>query len=111
MPANPTPLIHDQRIRRVRGETYLTDKSGYNCLFAASTVCAVVASGEHIDWLPSGSRLTRRMQCWIEALSFSTSPSAMSASSPGSVGTIKDRQAPFCETSVGTIGLGRCGGW
>ena len=40
----PTPLIHDQRIRRVREETYLTDKSGYNRLFAASTVCAVVAS-------------------------------------------------------------------
>ena len=84
----PTPLIHDQRIRRCVSETYLTDKSGYNCSFAASTVCRV---SEHIDWffwlLPSPGAWR-----WIVPVP----SSAMSASSSGSVGTIHWQRSTSC---------------
>ena len=60
---------------------------------------------EHIDWLLWLPRLTRRMQCWIEAL-VQYLPSAMSASSPGSVWhTIKEIDKRRLQTSVGTIEL------
>ncbi|RWT27065.1 ISL3 family transposase, partial [Aeromonas caviae] len=64
----PTPLIHDQRIRRVR-ERDLFDRQVWLQLPVRRVDCLRCGRvSEHIDWLPSGSRLTRRMQCWIEAL-------------------------------------------
>ena len=64
----PTPLITTNVSAGCVSETYLTDKSGCNCLFAASTVCAVVASVNISTGSPLAPALTRRMQCWIEAL-------------------------------------------
>ena len=67
----------------------------------------MVASGEHIDWLPSGSCLTRRMRCWIEALVQYLPIRHVSQLTGVGWHTIRgDRQAPFADHGVGTIELG-----
>ena len=82
----------------------MTDKSGYNCLFAASTVCAVVAS-VNISTGSSGSRLTRRMQCWIEALVQYLPIRHVSQLTGVGWHTIKEIDKRRLQTSVGTIEL------
>ena len=101
----------DQRIRRVR-ERDLFDRQVWlqSACFAASTVCAVVASVNISTGSPLAPRLTRRMQCWIEAL-VQYLPSAMSASSLGSVGIIKEIDKAVCRPVWHHQLWGRCGGW
>ncbi|GJA65925.1 hypothetical protein KAM351_45360 [Aeromonas caviae] len=61
---------------------------------------------EHIDWLPSGSRLTRRMQCWIEALVQYLPIRHVSQLTGVGWHTIKEIDKRRLQTSVGTIELG-----
>ena len=60
----------------------------------------------NISWLPSGSRLTRRIQCWIEALV--PVPPIRHVSQLTGVGwhTIKEIDKRRLQTGVGTIELG-----
>ena len=64
----PSPLIHDRRIRMVR-ERDLFDKTLWLQVPVRRVDCLCCGRvSEHIDWLPSGSRLTQRLQAWIETL-------------------------------------------
>ena len=67
----------------------------------------MVASGEHIDWLPSGSPYSPgRMQCWIEALVQYLPIRHVQASLPGRLVHHQEIDKRRLQTSVGTIGLG-----
>ena len=102
----PTPLIHDQRIRRVR-ERDLFDRQVWLQLPVRRVDCLRCGRvGEHIDWLPSGSRLTRRMQCWIEALVQYLPIRHVSQLTGVGWHTIKEIDKRRLQTSVGTIELG-----
>ena len=96
-----TPLIHDQRIRGCVSETYLTDKSGYNCLFRCVDCLRCGRVSEHIDWLPLAPASPGACSAGLKRL-FSTSPSFMSASlHRGRLHHQGDRQAPFCRPARG----------
>ena len=102
----PTPLIHDQRIRRVR-ERDLFDRQVWLQLPVRRVDCLRCGRvSEHIDWLPSGSRLTRRMQCWIEALVQYLPIRHVSQLTGVGWHTIKEIDKRRLQTSVGTIELG-----
>ena len=64
----PAPLVHDYRIRKVRDRDLLDKRvllhvpvRRVDCLQCGRTT-------EAIDWLPARSRLTARLQAWVEAL-------------------------------------------
>ena len=64
----PSPLIHERRIRQVRDRDLLDQRvllqlpvRRVDCL-----CCGRVT--ERIDWLEPASRLTRRMQTWLLSL-------------------------------------------
>ena len=64
----PSPLIHDRRIRHVRDRDLLDQRvqlqvpvRRVDCL-NCGRVC------EHIDWLEPASRLTQRLRAWVETL-------------------------------------------
>lgn len=66
--AQPSPLIHERRIRQVRDRDLLDQRvllqvpiRRVDCL-----TCGRVT--ERIDWLAPASRLTRRLQLWLEGL-------------------------------------------
>ena len=99
-------MIHDQRIRRVR-ERDLFDRQVWLQLPVRRVDCLRCGRvSEHIDWLPSGSRLTRRMQCWIEALVQYLPIRHVSQLTGVGWYTIKEIDKRRLQTSVGTIELG-----
>ena len=106
----PTPLIHDQRIRRVRERDLFDRQVWFTTACSPRRLSALWSRPVNISTGSSGSRLTRRMQCWIEAL-VQYLPSAMSASSPGSVGTPSGSTSAVCRPVWAPSNLGRCGGW
>jgi len=64
----PSPLIHDQRIRMIRDRD-LFDKSVWVRLPIRRIDCLCCGTvTEHIDWLPTQSRITLRLRAWVETL-------------------------------------------
>ena len=103
MPAT-TPLIHDQRICRVRERDLFDRQERYTACSPRRLFCAVVASVN----ISTGSlwlRLTRRMQCWIEALVQYLPIRHVSQLTGVGWHTIKEIDKRRLQTSVGTIEL------
>ena len=103
----PTPLDPTTNVSAgCVSETHLTDKSGYKPPVRRVDCLRCGRVSEHIDWLPSGSRLTRRMQCWIGVCSVPPHPPCQPALTGVGWHTIKEIDKHRLQTSVGTIELG-----
>ena len=87
-------------------ETYLTDKSGYNCLFAASTVCAVVASVNISTGSPLAPASPGACSAGLKRLVQYLPIRHVSQLTGVGWHTIKEIDKRRLQTSVGTIELG-----
>lgn len=62
-------LIHERRHRRVRDRDWLDRRVWLEVPIRRLDCCHCGARAtEHLSWLDAGSRLTRRLQAWVEAL-------------------------------------------
>ena len=64
----PSPLIHDRRVRAVRDRDLLDKRVELRIPVRRVDCLGCGRVTEHIDWLSQGSRLTRRMEAWVDAL-------------------------------------------
>ena len=64
----PSPLIHDRRVRSVRDRDLLDKRVELRIPIRRLDCLGCGRVTEHIDWLSQGSRLTRRMEAWVDAL-------------------------------------------
>src|SRR5690606_14509895 len=64
----PSPLIHDRRIRRVRDRDLFDQRVLLQVPVRRVDCLSCGRVTERIDWLEPTSRLTRRMQAWILGL-------------------------------------------
>lgn len=64
----PSPLIHDRRVRIVRDRDLFEQRVRLQVPIRRVDCLNCGRASEHIDWLPSGSRITQRLQTWVEAL-------------------------------------------
>lgn len=63
-----SPLIHDRRIRMIRDRDLLDQRLQLRVPVRRVDCLSCGRATEQIDWLLPGSRLTRRLGAWIEAL-------------------------------------------
>ncbi len=63
-----SPLIHDRRIRMIRDRDLLDQRVQLRVPVRRVDCLSCGRATEQIDWLLPGSRLTRRLGAWIEAL-------------------------------------------
>ncbi len=64
----PCPLVHDRRTRLVRDRDLFELRVRLQVSIRRVDCLHCGRVSEHIDWLPPSSRLTRRLQSWVEAL-------------------------------------------
>ncbi len=64
----PCPLIHDRRMRLVRDRDLFELRVRLQVPIRRVDCLHCGRVSEYIDWLPPSSRLTQRLQCWVEAL-------------------------------------------
>lgn len=64
----PSPLIHDRRIRLVRDRDLLDQRVQLRLPMRRVDCLTCGRVTEHISWLAPASRLTRRLCTWIESL-------------------------------------------
>jgi transposase len=64
----PSPLIHDRRVRVVRDRDLFELRVRLQVPIHRVDCLHCGRVSEHIDWLPPGSRITQRLQTWVEAL-------------------------------------------
>ena len=64
----PAPLVHDYRIRKVRDRDLLDKRVLLHVPVRRVDCLQCGCTTEAIDWLPARSRLTARLQAWVEAL-------------------------------------------
>ena len=64
----PSPLIHDQRIRKIRDRDLLDKRVELHVPIRRVDCLNCGRVTEQIRWLRPGSRLTRRMEAWVETL-------------------------------------------
>lgn len=102
----PSPLVHDRRIRTVRDRD-LFDKRVHLRIPVRRVDCLNCGRmTELIDWLKPGTRLTRRMGAWIEALLPLLPISHISQLTGLHWHTIKTLDKRRLEASVGTFAPG-----
>jgi transposase len=64
----PSPLIHDRRIRQVRDRDLFDQRVQLQVPFRRVDCLCCGRVTEQIDWLTPGARLTPRLRAWVEAL-------------------------------------------
>lgn len=64
----PSPLVHDRRIRLVRDRDLLDQRIQLRVPVRRVDCLECGRATEHIPWLAPASRLTRRLCAWIESL-------------------------------------------
>lgn len=64
----PSPLIHDTRIRQIRDRDLLDQRVVLRLPVRRVDCLQCGCCSEHIEWLRPASRLTRRLETWAEAL-------------------------------------------
>ena len=64
----PSPLIHDRRIRRIRDRDLFDQRVQLRLPVRRVDCLTCGRVTEHISWLAPASRLTRRLCTWIETL-------------------------------------------
>jgi len=63
-----SPLIHDRRIRMIRDRDLLDQRMQVRVPVRRVDCLSCGRATEQIDWLLPGTRLTRRLGAWVEAL-------------------------------------------
>ena len=64
----PSPLIHERRLRQVKDRDLLGQRVLLQLPVRRVDCLRCGRMTERIDWLEPGSRLTRRLQSWVEGL-------------------------------------------
>ena len=99
----PSPLIHDRRVRTVRDRDLLDKRVELRMPVRRVDCLGCGRVTEHIDWLSQGSRLTRRMEAWVDALLKLLPISHISRLTGLHWHTIKALDKRRLEASVGTF--------